>query len=182
MKTFKLLFAIFVLSCSLATARAELLDQGLNSVMEIIDKAIAELNEPPAEDGSEVDPEALENATAAIINLAEAFAAQDPRPRRSLLVLACAAEEGGINGSKWFVAKPSIARNRLVANFNIDMAQIFGVTTDLAVLGADAGGPTRLGVVADGEGLAGPGIQEQREGQDKQAAEDFCEAASHGAP
>ena len=76
--------------------------------------------------------------TAAIINIAEAFAAQQPAPRRSLLFLACAAEEGGINGSKWFVARPPFGRSRLVAAFNIDMPQIFGVTSDLAVLGAES--------------------------------------------
>jgi Zn-dependent M28 family amino/carboxypeptidase len=76
--------------------------------------------------------------TAAIIVLGEAFAKQRPRPRRSMIFIAYAAEEGGINGSKWFVEKPPFERNRLVANFNIDMPQIFGLTSDLAVLGADA--------------------------------------------
>ena len=76
--------------------------------------------------------------TSAVINLALAFAAQDPPPRRSLLFLACAAEEGGINGSRWFVAQPPFERNRLVANFNTDMPQIFGVTSDLATIGGDA--------------------------------------------
>jgi len=75
--------------------------------------------------------------TAAIINLAEAFNAQRPRPRRSILFLACTAEEGGIKGSEWFVQKPPFARNRMVANFNIDMPQIFGVTIDLATIGAE---------------------------------------------
>lgn len=75
--------------------------------------------------------------TAAIINLAQAFNAQRPRPRRSILFLACTAEEGGIKGSEWFVQKPPFARDRMVANFNIDMPQIFGVTTDLATIGAE---------------------------------------------
>jgi hypothetical protein len=76
--------------------------------------------------------------TAAIIVLGEAFTKQRPSPRRSMIFIAYAAEEGGINGSKWFVEKPPFERNRLVANFNIDMPQIFGLTSDLAVLGADA--------------------------------------------
>ncbi|MGD8698579.1 MAG: M20/M25/M40 family metallo-hydrolase [Gemmatimonadales bacterium] len=75
--------------------------------------------------------------TAAIINLAQAFNAHRPRPRRSILFLACTAEEGGIKGSEWFVQKPPFARRRMVANFNIDMPQIFGVTTDLATIGAE---------------------------------------------
>jgi Zn-dependent M28 family amino/carboxypeptidase len=73
---------------------------------------------------------------AAIAALADAFATGEP-PRRSLLFLACAAEESGSLGSAWFVADPPMARDRLVANFNIDMPQIFGVTSDIAAIGVD---------------------------------------------
>ena len=41
----------------------------------------------------------------------------------------------GSLGSAWFVADPPFARNRLVANFNIDMPQIFGLTRDIAAIG-----------------------------------------------
>jgi len=53
-------------------ARAELLDQGLNSIMEIIDKAIAELTRqvPEGDAGAEpADPARLENATTTVVNL-----------------------------------------------------------------------------------------------------------------
>jgi len=73
---------------------------------------------------------------AAVAALADAFAVGE-RPRRSLLFLACAAEESGSLGSAWFVADPPVERNRLVANFNIDMPQIFGVTSDIAAIGVD---------------------------------------------
>lgn len=81
---------------------------------------------------------AWDNATgvAAISALADAFATGEAL-RRSLLFLACAAEESGSLGSAWFVAEPPFALNRLVANFNIDMPQIFGVTSDLAAIGVD---------------------------------------------
>jgi Zn-dependent M28 family amino/carboxypeptidase len=75
--------------------------------------------------------------TAAVINMAEAYSALEQRPRRSMLFLACTAEEGGIKGSEWFVQKPPFPRNRMAANFNIDMPQIFGVTSDLATIGAE---------------------------------------------
>ena len=69
MKTFKLLL-VFCCLTSLGTAsRAELQDQGLNSIMEIIDKAIAEYKQQTPEDGSEPDPAVLENATDTIVNL-----------------------------------------------------------------------------------------------------------------
>ena len=68
MKILKLLFALLILSSLLFAARAEIQDQGLQSIMDIIDKAIAELNQK-TEDGTEIDPAALENASSAIVNL-----------------------------------------------------------------------------------------------------------------
>lgn len=68
MKSLKLLLAVFLLSALSFSGRAELLDQGLNSIMEIIDKAIAEFNQQLPEEG-EIDPEALATATGTIVNL-----------------------------------------------------------------------------------------------------------------
>jgi predicted secreted protein len=68
MKILKLLFALLILSSLSMVARAEIQDQGLQSIMDIIDKAIVELNQK-AEEGAEVDPAAFENATNAIVNL-----------------------------------------------------------------------------------------------------------------
>ncbi len=69
MKSLNLLLAVFLLSVLSFSGRAELLDQGLNSIMEIIDKAIVELNQQVPEDGSEIDPAVLETATGTIVNL-----------------------------------------------------------------------------------------------------------------
>jgi predicted secreted protein len=68
MKILKLLFALLILSSVSLAARAEVQDQGLQSIMDIIDKAIAELNQK-VEDGVEADPAALENASSTIISL-----------------------------------------------------------------------------------------------------------------
>ncbi len=69
MKSFKLLLSIILVYALSFAGRAELLDQGLNSIMEIIDKAITELNQQVSEDGGELDPAVLENATNTIVNL-----------------------------------------------------------------------------------------------------------------
>ena len=69
MKSLKMLLTLLLLSMLPLLARAELQDQGLNSIMEIIDKAIAELNRQTPEDGTEIDPAVLENATNTIVNL-----------------------------------------------------------------------------------------------------------------
>jgi predicted secreted protein len=68
MNILRLLLALFILSSLSFAARAEIQDQGLSSIMDIIDKAIAELNQK-VEDGTEIDPATLENASATVINL-----------------------------------------------------------------------------------------------------------------
>jgi predicted secreted protein len=70
MKNIKLLFVFLTLAGFACGAQAELRDQGLKSVMDIIDKAISELNQQ-SEDAAaaEVDPAQLENATSTVINL-----------------------------------------------------------------------------------------------------------------
>ena len=68
MKILKLLFALLMLSSVSMAARAEVQDQGLQSIMDIIDKAIAELN-LKVEDGVEADPAALQNASSTVVNL-----------------------------------------------------------------------------------------------------------------
>ena len=94
----------------------------------------------PELDGDTVFNGAWDNAlgVASIVALADAFANMDEAPRRSLLFLACAGEESGLLGSAWFVAQPPVPRSSMVANFNIDMPQIFGVTADIAAIGEDA--------------------------------------------
>ena len=69
MKSFKLLLSIILLYALSFAGRAEMLDQGLNSIMEIIDKAITELNQQAPQDGEQLDPAVLENATNTIVNL-----------------------------------------------------------------------------------------------------------------
>ena len=73
MKFMKLLFVILVLSGFASGARAELQDQGLKSIMDIVDKAIAQLDEQTDAAAADSDPAELEatlnNATTTVINL-----------------------------------------------------------------------------------------------------------------
>ncbi|RMH63589.1 MAG: M20/M25/M40 family metallo-hydrolase, partial [Calditrichaeota bacterium] len=75
--------------------------------------------------------------TASLMSMARAFNQLKKKPKRSVLFLACAAEESGSLGSRWFVARPPVPRNHIVADFNIDMPQIFGLTRDMAAVGLD---------------------------------------------
>ncbi|QTD50838.1 M28 family peptidase [Sulfidibacter corallicola] len=76
--------------------------------------------------------------TAAIIDIARAFAESGLRPRRSIAFLACSAEERGLLGSFWFTANPPVPLKRFVANLNIDMPQILGMTHDIGAIGYES--------------------------------------------
>jgi len=72
------------------------------------------------------------SGTAALLELAEAFAAA--RPRRSVLFAFFAAEEDGLIGSDRFCVEPPIAKERMVAMLNMDMLGI-GEEDEVAVIG-----------------------------------------------
>ena len=80
---------------------------------------------------------ALDNAlgVAAITAVAQAFTAV--RPRRSVMFVSVTAEEGGLLGSSAFVEDPPVPRSHIVANFNVDSPQVFGVTSDIAAIGLE---------------------------------------------
>jgi hypothetical protein len=61
------------------------------------------------------------SGTAGLIELAEHFAAQKPRPKRSLLFAAFSGEELGLLGSAHYVKQPRIPLVRTVAMVNMDM-------------------------------------------------------------
>ncbi len=57
----------------------------------------------------------------ALLEIAEAFATSDSKPRRSILLVWHTAEELGLNGSEWFNDHPTVNREQIVAQINIDM-------------------------------------------------------------
>jgi hypothetical protein len=65
---------------------------------------------------------ALDNASgsACLLEIARAFSKMEPRPRRSILFVSVTAEESGLLGSDYFAHFPTVPKNRLIANINID--------------------------------------------------------------
>jgi len=61
------------------------------------------------------------SGTVGIIELAEAFAMLEPRPKRSMIFLLVSGEEKGLWGSGHFADNPTVPVEQLVANFNADM-------------------------------------------------------------
>ena len=80
---------------------------------------------------------ALDNAsgTAALLELAEAFASLPEPPRRSIVFLAVTAEEQGLLGSAHYAANPVFPLAQTVAGLNMDGLGYFGPTNEIIVIG-----------------------------------------------
>ncbi len=61
------------------------------------------------------------SGTIGVVELAEAYAMMNPRPRRSMIFLTVSGEERGLWGSQYFATNPTVPANRIVANLNADM-------------------------------------------------------------
>ena len=57
----------------------------------------------------------------ALLEIAEYYAAQPVKPKRSLLFVWHVGEEAGLYGSEWFTDRPTVPRESIVAQINIDM-------------------------------------------------------------
>ncbi len=61
------------------------------------------------------------SGTVTIVELAQAFAALETRPRRSLVFMTVSGEERGLLGSQWYSENPTVPLEQTVADLNIDM-------------------------------------------------------------
>ncbi|HEY1192497.1 MAG TPA: M20/M25/M40 family metallo-hydrolase [Gemmata sp.] len=82
---------------------------------------------------------AADNATgtALLMELARAWAAQAPKPKRSAIFLAVTAEEKGLLGSRYYAEHPIIPLGKTALNLNFDMILPLGVPEAVVVTGAD---------------------------------------------
>ncbi len=88
-------------------------------------------------EGDQIFNGARDNAsgTAGLLELAQAFARLENRPRRSVLFLAVTAEEQGLLGSAYYAANPVYPLPKTVAAINMDEANIWGPMRDITVIG-----------------------------------------------
>jgi len=82
---------------------------------------------------------ALDNASgsALLVEIARAFTKQNPRPRRSLLFLSVTGEEAGLLGSDYFAHYPTVEKDAIVADVNMDMDQLLWPLEDIIAFGAE---------------------------------------------
>jgi Zn-dependent M28 family amino/carboxypeptidase len=93
----------------------------------------------PARDGDAIYNGAFDNAsgTAALLELAAAFASGPRRPRRSILFAAVTAEEKGLLGAEYFVHNPTVPLKDVVAALNMDMFVSLFPLRDVVAFGAE---------------------------------------------
>ena len=70
------------------------------------------------------------SGTVAVLEIAEAFAKGNAKPKRSILFVWHTGEEKGLLGSRYFTDNPTVPRDSIVAQINIDMIGR-GAMTDL---------------------------------------------------
>ncbi|HET8819524.1 MAG TPA: M28 family metallopeptidase [Xanthomonadaceae bacterium] len=88
-------------------------------------------------EGDQIYNGAVDNATgvAGMIEIAGAFAAQEPAPARSIAFVAVTLEESGLLGSKYYVAHPAFPMSKTVAVINLDAMSVYGASRDMVVVG-----------------------------------------------
>jgi hypothetical protein len=85
-----------------------------------------------------------------VLEIAEAFAKGNAKPKRSLIFVWHAAEEKGLWGSEYFTDQPTVSRDSIVAQLNMDMVgrgAATDVTGELKGSGLAHGGPDYLQLV-----------------------------------
>jgi Zn-dependent M28 family amino/carboxypeptidase len=82
---------------------------------------------------------AVDNATGVgiLLELARVWSSSKARPKRSLLFLAPAAEEGGLRGSEYYAAHPLVAPGRTALNLNFDSVYELGRVRNVSMLGLE---------------------------------------------
>jgi len=75
--------------------------------------------------------------TALLIETARAFAAMPTPPQRSVMFIALTGEERGLVGSDYFAHYPTVPRDSLVANVNLDMPLMLYPLADVIAFGAE---------------------------------------------
>jgi len=89
------------------------------------------------EPGDNIYNGAIDNGTgvAGVLEIAEQFVVQSPKPERSVFFLLVTLEESGLLGSAYYAAHPVVPLANTVAVINIDALPVVGPTRDMVVVG-----------------------------------------------
>lgn len=90
-------------------------------------------------EGDNIYNGAVDNAsgTAALLEIARAYSQMKPPPRRSILFLSVTGEEAGLLGSDYFAHFPTVPKNAMVADINMDGAGLLWPLEDMVLAGLE---------------------------------------------
>ena len=93
----------------------------------------------PDATGDRIYNGAIDNAsgTAVVLELARAWAAASPKPKRSIVFAMVAAEEQGLLGSEWFARNPPVPPGRIALALNFDAIFMIGRVRDITMIGVE---------------------------------------------
>ncbi|MGH8114842.1 MAG: M28 family metallopeptidase, partial [Rhodanobacteraceae bacterium] len=88
--------------------------------------------------GDKIFNGAIDNGTgvSALLELAGAFAAQHPKPKRSVLFISTTLEESGLLGSLYYTKHPVFPLDKTVADINMDAMDVIGPTRNIQIIGS----------------------------------------------
>ena len=112
-------------------------DQRLKSEYVVMSAHLDHLGRGRAINGDDIYNGALDNAVSVAMMIEAARCLTHVRTRRSVLFLATTAEESGLLGADYFAHFPTVPRNDLVANINLDGTSALYPLRDVAGLGAE---------------------------------------------
>ena len=117
-------------------------DPKLKDEVVVLSAHLDHIGVTPPVDGDSINNGALDNASGVAITLevARTFQESGKRPRRSILFLTVTGEEKGLLGAEYFAHNPTIAREKIVANVDLDMPILFYDFTDVIAFGSDRSG------------------------------------------
>jgi Zn-dependent M28 family amino/carboxypeptidase len=95
------------------------------------------LGEDDSLKGDKIYNGAVDNGTgiSALLEIAKAFKAQKPAPKRSVLFTAVTLEESGLLGSLYYTKHPVFPMDKTVADINMDAMDVIGATRNLQIIG-----------------------------------------------
>jgi Zn-dependent M28 family amino/carboxypeptidase len=96
------------------------------------------LGEDDSLKGDKIYNGAVDNGTgiSALLEIAKAFKAQKPAPKRSVLFAAVTLEESGLLGSLYYTKHPVFPMDQTVADINMDAMDVIGPTRNLQIIGS----------------------------------------------
>jgi Zn-dependent M28 family amino/carboxypeptidase len=97
------------------------------------------LGKGAAVNGDTIYNGAMDNAsgTAVMLEAARLLATGKTRPKRSIIFLAVTAEERGLLGSRHFAMYPTVPKDAIVANVNMDMPMTLFPMSGFTAFGAE---------------------------------------------